>query len=73
MSSATKEKLKRMRGFRNILVHEYGRLDDRLVYDLLKNNMEDFDSIRKEIIAALKLFRTTGSGKKRAFRKKPMV
>lgn len=73
MSSAAKEKLKRMRGFRNILVHEYGRIDDRIVYDLLKNHMEDFDSIRKEIIAALKLFRTTGSGKKRAFRKKPVV
>jgi len=73
MSSVAKEKLKRMRGFRNILVHEYGHIDDRLVYGLLKNNMEDFDSIRKEIIAALKLFRTTRSGEKRAFRKKPMA
>lgn len=54
ISSATRETLKRMRGFRNILVHEYGHVDDRLVYDVLKNNMDDFNSIRKEIIAALK-------------------
>lgn len=54
ISSATRETLKRMRGFRNILVHEYGHIDDRLVYDVLKNNMDDFNSIRKEIIAALK-------------------
>jgi uncharacterized protein YutE (UPF0331/DUF86 family) len=43
-----------MKGFRNILVHEYGRIDDRLVYDLLKNNINDFDAIRKEIIACVK-------------------
>lgn len=54
ISSATRETLKRMRGFRNILVHEYGHINDRLVYDVLKNNMDDFNSIRKEIIAALK-------------------
>lgn len=54
ISSATKETLKRMKGFRNILVHEYGRIDDRLVYDVLKNNIEDFDAIRKEIVAAVR-------------------
>jgi len=54
ISSATRETLKRMRGFRNILVHEYGHIDDRLVYDVLKNNIDDFNLIRKEIIAALK-------------------
>ncbi len=43
-----------MRGFRNILVHVYEHIDDRLVYDVLKNNIDDFNSIRKEIIAALK-------------------
>lgn len=54
ISSTIRETLKRMRGFRNILVHEYGHIDDRLVYDVLKNNIDDFNSIRKEIIAALK-------------------
>ncbi len=54
ITSETKETLKRMKGFRNILVHEYGRIDDRLVYDALKNNINDFDAIRKEIIAAIR-------------------
>lgn len=54
ISSTTRETLKRMKGFRNIIVHEYGRIDDRLVYDVLKNNIEDFDVIRKKIVAAVK-------------------
>jgi len=49
-----KETLKRMKGFRNILVHEYGRIDDNLVYDILKNNIEDFRAFKKEILDALK-------------------
>ena len=36
ITPVTKETLKRMKGFRNILVHEYGHIDDRLVYDVLK-------------------------------------
>jgi uncharacterized protein YutE (UPF0331/DUF86 family) len=54
ITSETEETLKRMKGFRNILVHEYGRIDDRLVYNLLTNNIDDFKAIRKEIIAAVK-------------------
>jgi len=54
ITPVTKETLKRMKGFRNILVHEYGHIDDRLVYDVLKNNIDDFDAVRKEIIAAVR-------------------
>jgi uncharacterized protein YutE (UPF0331/DUF86 family) len=54
ISSAIKELLKRMKGFRNILVHEYGHIDDRLVYNVLKTNLDDFNAIRKEIITVLK-------------------
>jgi len=35
------EKIKDMKGFRNILVHKYGRLDDRLVYRFLTENIDD--------------------------------
>jgi len=49
-----KETLKRMKGFRNILVHEYGRIDDNLVYDILKNNIKNFRAFKKEILKALK-------------------
>ena len=33
ISSEMVATLKRMKGLRNILVHEYGRVDDRIVYD----------------------------------------
>ncbi len=49
-----KETLKRMKGFRNILVHEYGHIDDNLVYDILKNNIKNFRAFKKEILKALK-------------------
>jgi len=42
--------LKKMRGFRNILVHEYGRINDELVYNMLKTQMNDFYEFKKEIL-----------------------
>jgi uncharacterized protein YutE (UPF0331/DUF86 family) len=42
--------LKKMRGFRNILVHEYGRINDELVYNMLKSQMNDFYEFKKEIL-----------------------
>jgi uncharacterized protein YutE (UPF0331/DUF86 family) len=48
------EKLREMRGFRNILVHRYGTVDDELVYDLLENNLTDFQDFRKEILKLTK-------------------
>ncbi|MCX9073059.1 MAG: DUF86 domain-containing protein [Candidatus Methanoperedens sp.] len=35
--------LKLMKGFRNIIVHRYGRIDDRLSYEFLSERLEDFD------------------------------
>jgi len=52
ISSSTKGTLKKMKGFRNILVHEYGRIDDELVYEVLKNKLDDFDVFKKEILQA---------------------
>ncbi len=43
-------KLKSMKGFRNILVHRYGEVDDELVFGFLKKNLKDFDVFRKEIV-----------------------
>ena len=45
--------LKTMKGFRNILVHEYGRIDDDLVYQFLATRVDDFHRFRREIVAAL--------------------
>lgn len=53
ISSSIKENLKRMKAFRNILVHEYGRIDDRLVYEVLKNNLNDFEEFKKEILQTI--------------------
>jgi uncharacterized protein YutE (UPF0331/DUF86 family) len=48
-----KEKLKIMRGFRNILVHRYAEVDDKFVFDNLRN-INDFKEFRKEIAAFLR-------------------
>lgn len=49
----TKEILKRMKGMRNILVHEYGRVNDRIVYEALTQRLRDFDTFRSQILRAL--------------------
>ena len=46
--------LKEMRGFRNILVHEYAATDDELVFKTIKTKLDDFESFKREILDALK-------------------
>ena len=46
-------KLREMRGFRNILVHEYAQVDDRLVYEAVKTKLEDFTLFRRDILVYL--------------------
>ncbi len=36
------EKTRRMKGFKNIIVHRYGRIDDILAHKILTEHMEDF-------------------------------
>jgi uncharacterized protein YutE (UPF0331/DUF86 family) len=36
------EKTRRMKGFRNIIVHRYGRIDDLLAHKILTEHMKDF-------------------------------
>ncbi len=49
LNNEMKEKLKRMRGFRNIIVHRYGRIDDEIGFEILKNKLEDFYSFIQSI------------------------
>lgn len=42
-----------MAGTRNILVHGYDRVDDALVYGILKKRLGDFDRFLSEVKAAL--------------------
>ncbi len=44
-----KSKLKDMKGFRNILVHRYGGIDDRLVFEFLNENLTDFEEFIAKI------------------------
>jgi uncharacterized protein YutE (UPF0331/DUF86 family) len=45
--------LGRMKGLRNILVHEYGQINDRIVYQVLRENLGDFKRFRAEVLEAL--------------------
>ncbi|MCD6517680.1 MAG: DUF86 domain-containing protein [Candidatus Aminicenantes bacterium] len=46
--------LKGLTGFRNILVHEYGKIDRKKIYQYLMKRLGDIESFRKEILAFLK-------------------
>ncbi len=39
-----------MKGFRNILVHKYGVVDDEQVYEILSEKLSDFELFKKEIL-----------------------
>jgi uncharacterized protein YutE (UPF0331/DUF86 family) len=54
ITSQRKQTLKKMKGFRNILVHEYGEVDDRIVYEVLQNNLNDFGTFKEEILQAIR-------------------
>jgi uncharacterized protein YutE (UPF0331/DUF86 family) len=46
--------LRSMRGFRNLLVHEYGRVDDAIVYGVAANRLQDFVTFKLGILEALR-------------------
>lgn len=54
LSSPMADLLRRMRGLRNILVHEYGRVDDAIIFDAVRHRLGDFDAFRREILAFLR-------------------
>ena len=41
--------LRSMRGFRNILVHEYGSVDDHITFEMLQNRLSDFETFQTEV------------------------
>ncbi len=48
------QKLTKMIGLRNILVHEYGKIDRKRIYKILKEQIKDFEEFKKQIISFLK-------------------
>ncbi len=47
-------KISAIGAFRNILVHDYEKLDREIVYDKLKKNLDDFSDFKKEVLKFLK-------------------
>lgn len=43
------DRIKRMRGFRNILVHRYGKIDDERAFHHIRDGLQDFQSFTQEI------------------------
>jgi uncharacterized protein YutE (UPF0331/DUF86 family) len=43
------ERLKDMKGFRNILIHRYSHVDDEIVYQNLTDYLDDFNKFGKSI------------------------
>ncbi|MBS3141731.1 DUF86 domain-containing protein [Candidatus Woesearchaeota archaeon] len=50
----TQNILIKMKGFRNILVHRYGEIEDELVFEFLNENLSDFDKFKEEILKIIK-------------------
>jgi uncharacterized protein YutE (UPF0331/DUF86 family) len=53
ISAELADHLKRMARFRNLLVHLYWRVDNRRVYQILRNNLDDLAAFREQIITWL--------------------
>ena len=49
LSKEISEKLKDMKGFRNVLIHRYAHIDDEIVYHNLSNYLDDFYMFKKAI------------------------
>lgn len=48
------QKMKEMKGFRNLLVHRYGSVDDNKVFRFLSEDIEDFRIFIEDIKTVLK-------------------
>jgi len=54
ISKKLNNELKEMRGFRNILVHEYAAIDNELAFKILKTKINSFAGFKKEITEFIK-------------------
>lgn len=48
------ERLRQMKGLRNILVHEYARVDDRIVFEVLRSGLGDLERFLAEVATHLR-------------------
>jgi len=43
-----------MKGLRNLLVHEYGRVNDQIVFETIRDRLTDFETCTREILDFLR-------------------
>ncbi len=55
LSEENLEKYKNMARFRNLLIHIYEKVTDKIVYEIFQKNLEDFELFVDEIKMAFKL------------------
>ena len=48
--------LKRMKGCRNILVHDYARVNDEIIFEVVGTKLGDFDAFKRGVISALQRY-----------------
>lgn len=54
VSPALAVTLRRMKGLRNLLVHEYGSINDRILFETVRTRLGDFDAFEGEVLAFLR-------------------
>ena len=54
ISSNMAEKIKKLKGFRNFLVHRYGKINDEVAFKDIKDGISDFELFKKEILRFIK-------------------
>ncbi|MBU3942601.1 DUF86 domain-containing protein [Patescibacteria group bacterium] len=54
ISEKLAQKITKMIGLRNILVHEYGKIDKKKIYKILRNQVEDLEEFNRQIVKFLK-------------------
>jgi uncharacterized protein YutE (UPF0331/DUF86 family) len=54
ISEGITETLRRRKGMRNLLGHEYGRIDDELVFETVRDRLAEFGTFRREVLDFLR-------------------
>jgi uncharacterized protein YutE (UPF0331/DUF86 family) len=53
ISEPMADTLRRMKGLRNLLVHAYGRVNDRIVFEVVSQRLGDFEAFKREVLVCL--------------------